>query len=156
MFESLTIREKRPIVFMKRTFQVVAGFYLVIGLIAGYRAYYQVHSLNLNASQQVLRSGSTIVTKVVTYARTPVTVKLELIQGAHSEELATQGVRDNEWAFFDPRPRQAAQTFILTSAILARFQNGPAQLRATATGRMQLSRVPPPLVRELAMEIGRE
>ena len=153
MFDSLTIRDARPLAFMKRTFQVAVGAYLVIGLIAGYRAWYQVHSLDLTTSGPTLRSGSPVTTKVVTYARTPVTVRLELIQGTHSEVLSTRGVRGNEWAFFDPRPRQASQTFLLTSEMLARFRKGPAQLRATATGRPQLSRLPPPLVRELAVDI---
>lgn len=155
MFDSLTIRDARPIAFMKRAFQIVIGAYLVIGMIAGYRAWYQVHSLDLNTSDQVLRAGSTITTKVVTYARTPVSVKLELTQGSHSEVLSTRGVRDNEWAFFDPRPQRASQTFILPTETLAHFQPGPAQLRATATGCPQLSRLPPPLVRELAVDIAR-
>ena len=153
MFDSLAIRDARPVAFMKRTFQVAVGAYLVIGLIAGYRAWYQVHSLDLNTTERTLHSGSEISTRVVSYARTPVTVKLELIQGSHSELLSTRGVHDNDWAFFDPRPRQASQTFLLSSETLAHFQKGPAQLRATATGRPQLSRLPPPLVRELAVEI---
>lgn len=153
MFDSLAIRDARPIAFVKRTFQVAVGAYLVIGLIAGYRAWYQVHSLDLTTSEPTLRSGSPITTRVVTYARTPVTVKLELIQGTHSEVLATRGVRSNDWSFFDPRPQQATQTVVLNSEALAHFQTGPAQLRATATGRPQLSRLPPPMVRELSVEI---
>ena len=153
MFESLTIRDPRPVALVKKAFQVAVGAYLVIGLIAGYRAFYQVHSLNLNTSERVLRSGSTITTRVVTYARGPVTLRLELIQGSHSEELSIAGVPGNDWAFFDPRPRQASKTFMVTSEVFARFQPGPAQLRATAIGRPQLSRLPPPLVRELAIEL---
>jgi len=153
MFDTLTIRDARPIAFVKRTFQVVVGAYLIIGLTAGYRAFYQVHSLDLNTSERVLRSGSTITTRVVTYARTPVSVRLELIQGSHSEDLSIRGVPDNDWAFLDPRPRHASLTFVLPSAVVARFQAGPAQLRVTAIGRPQLSRLPPPLVRELAIEL---
>ena len=37
MFDSLAIRDARPLALVKRTFQVVVGAYLVIGLIAGYR-----------------------------------------------------------------------------------------------------------------------
>jgi len=99
MFDSLIIRDARPLAFVKRTFQVVVGAYLIIGLIAGYRAFYQVHSLDLNTSERVLRRGSTITTRVVTYARTPVSVRLELIQGSHSEDLSIRGVPDNDWAF---------------------------------------------------------
>ena len=153
MFDSLTIQEARPVAFVKLAFWLIVGFYLVIGLIAGYRAFYQVHSLELDAGERVLRSGSAIDTNVVTYARGPVSVRLELIQGTHAEVLATRDVPGNEWAFFDPRPRQASQSFMLTPEVLAHFRKGPAQVRATATGRMQLSRLPPPLVRELAVEI---
>ena len=39
MFDSLAIRDARPIALVKRTFQVTVGAYLVIGLIAGYRAW---------------------------------------------------------------------------------------------------------------------
>jgi len=154
MFDTLTIRDARPIAVMKKTFQIGVAAYLVIGLIAGYRAWYQVHSLDLNSGEQTLHNGSAINTKVVSYARTPVTVKLELIQGTHSEVLSTRGLRGNEWGFFDPRPKQATQSFILPSETLAHFQKGPAILRATATGCKQLQRLPPPVVRELTVAIG--
>lgn len=155
MFESLTIPERRPIVFMKRTFQVIVGLYLLIGLIAAYRMFYQVHSLELRSSERVLRTGSTITTDLVSYARTPISIDLELIQGTHVEVLAWYEVSKNDWAFLDPRWRQASENFVVTPEVLARLQNGPAVLRATAFGRMQLSRVPPPVVREVAVEIQR-
>ena len=153
MFDNLTIRDTRPIALMKRVFQVAVAAYFAIGLTAGYRAFYQVHSLDLRTNGPTLHSGSVITANVVTYARVPVTVRLELIQGAHSEELLTKGVRDNEWAFLDPRPRYASQTLIVSPEVIGRFQNGPAHLRATAIGRMQLSHTPPPVVRDLAVEL---
>ena len=155
MFDNLTIRDTRPIAIVKRAFQILVSAYLVIGLIAGYRAFFQIHSLEVSANEQTLHSGSVITTNVVTYARVPITVKLELIQGAHSEELATKGVRDNEWAFLDPRPHHASQTLIITPEVLGHFQNGVGLLRATAIGRMQLSHTPPPVVREIPVEIQR-
>ncbi len=57
MFDN-TIRDTRPLAFMKKTFQVAVGAYLVIGLIAGYRAWYQVHSLDLRRSGTQLDSRS--------------------------------------------------------------------------------------------------
>lgn len=153
MFDNLTIRDTRPMGVVKRVFQVAVAAYFAIGLIAGYRAFYQIHSLNLSTNEATLHSGSAITTKVVSYARVPVTVRLELIQGMHSEVLLTKGVRGNEWAFFDPRPQYASQTFIVPADVLARFQNGRAQVRAIAIGRMQLSHTPPPMVREVAVEI---
>lgn len=155
MFQPLTIPERRPLTFTKRMLQVVIGCYLVIGLIAGYRMFFQIHSLELRSSYHVLHAGSTITTDIVSYARTPVSIDLELIQGTHVEELAWYEVSKNEWAFLDPRTRKKSENFVLTPEVLARFQNGPAQLRATGLGRMQLSRVPPPVVREVAVEIQR-
>ena len=155
MFETLTIHEARSISLLKTAFRVLVGTYLVIGLIAGYRAYYQVHSLQFDVSEKVIHVGSVVNTRIISYARTPISVRLELIQGGHAEELSRQNVHDNDWAFLDPRPKQALQTTILTADMLGGFQEGPARLRVTALGRPQLSRTPPPVVREQQVEIRR-
>lgn len=153
MFDGLTITESRSMGLVKRAFKVVLGMYLVIGLTAGYRAWFQVKSLQLQSTDSILRRGSAVETMVVSYARTPVEVRLELIQGSHSETFAVQRVPNNTWSFFDPRTRQASQSAVLTGDVLGRFEAGKALLRATATGRPQLTRLPPPLVRELVVEI---
>jgi hypothetical protein len=155
MFESPPIKDTRFSVLLKRAFLLVVGAYLVIGTMAAYRAWFQVKSLDLQSTDLILRSGSAIQTTVVSYARTQVEVRLELIQGTHSETLAVQHVPDNYLAFFDPRTRQAAQTAVLTPDVLSRFETGSAKVRATAVGRPQWTRLPPPLVRELAVEIQR-
>ena len=156
MFEDLAIKEACSIILFKRAFKLLVGAYLVIGLMAGYRAWYQVKSLQLESTDAVLRSGSAIETTVVSYARTPIEVRLELVQGAHSETFAVQHIPDNTWAFLDPRSLQASQTAVLTGNFLERFGTGKAKLRATAIGRPQLSRLPPPLVRELEVDIVHE
>ena len=153
MFDSLPIRDARPIALMKTGMRIVVALFCVIATVSGYRAYFQVRSLELNSAGRVLHSGSVIQTNVVISARTHVDMRIELIQGAHSETLAVQLVRGNYFAFFDPRPQRASQTVLLTAALLGRFQTGPAQIRATATGRPQWGRLPPPTVRELAVEI---
>ena len=43
----------------------------------------------------------------------------------------------------------------LTPAMLSEFDPGPATLRASAVGRPQWLRVPPPSIREQAVSIGR-
>ena len=154
MFESLTIREARSMVLLKRAFQLVVAVYLVIGLMAFYRMWFQVRSLELHSTDSILRPGSTIETNLGSYARTPIEVRLELVQGAHAETFALQHLPDNDWAFLDPRPRQASQTNVLTADVLNRFKAGKALVRATAVGRPQLSRTPPPVVREVEVEIG--
>jgi hypothetical protein len=153
MFNDSLIRERRPVVLLKRASLVLLSAYVVILLIAGYRAYYQVRKLELGSVDSVLRSGSTIKTAVVSYARTPIEMRLELIQGAHSETLAVQHVPDNEWALFDLRNRSASQTVVLTAEVLKKFKHGQALVRATAVGRPQWMRLPPPVVRELDVDI---
>lgn len=129
-----------------------AAVVLIIGLISTYRAWYQVKSIDLH-SESALRPGSIIETSVVSYGRTPVSVRLELIQDSHSEIVAAFRVRANNWAFFDPRTRHGAQRTFLTNGTLNNFQRGKALLRATATGVEQWTRLPPPLVREVPVEI---
>jgi hypothetical protein len=134
MFEQSSTREKGLVVLLGRAFLFVAGLYCVIALLAGYRAWYQVKSLELQSAESILHAGSAIKTRVVTYARTPVEVRLELIQGPHRETLAVQYVMDNYWAFMDPRSQQGSQTAVLSAEVLRHYQSGRAQLRATATG----------------------
>lgn len=110
-------------------------------------------SLQLQSTDSILRSGSTVETAVVSYARVPIEVRLELVQGNHSETLAVYQVPKNSWAFLDPRTQQASQNANLSDDVLSRFEAGKVLLRATATGRLQLTRLPPPLVRELVVEI---
>ena len=153
MFDSLSFRDARPIALMKKAILVLLALCLVTALASGYRAYFQVLSLELHLSARILRDGSVVQTTVASSGRTPVAVRVELIQGTHSETLAVQHVPDNSWAAFDPRPQRATQRVVLTPELLTRFRTGPAQVRATATGRPQWTRLPPPSVRESAVEM---
>jgi hypothetical protein len=138
---------------MKTTFLVLVGAYLLLGASSAYRAFYQVHSLDLDSGARELHAGSIVSTRIVSYARTHITVRLELIQGEVNEELASFIVAGNDWGFFDPRPRRETQAVVVTGTTLGRFRNGPALLRVTATGREQWMRLPPPVVRESAVLI---
>lgn len=80
-------------------------------------------------------------------------MQVDLIQGTHSERLLKLHLMGNELAFFDPRKQHASGSAVLTSQTLSRFQPGPARLRAVATGRHQWMRLPPPTMREMAVEI---
>lgn len=152
MFESLTIPEARPIVWLKRVFRFVIFALLAIGMVSSHRAYYQVRSLDLKAPYW-LSAGSIVETAVVSSGRTTVDVDVDLIQGTHSERLFHLRVPGSEIAFFDPRTRHGSQSFTLTSEVLARFQTGGARLRSVATGRPQWMRLPPPTIREMDVEI---
>ena len=155
MFDSLSYHDAWPVAWLKRAVLLCLTLCFLTALVSGHRAYYQVRSLELQLAEPVLRSGSVIQTAVAGSGRTTVAVRLELIQGAHSETLAVQHVRGNEWAAFDPRPQRASQRVVLTPELLARCQAGAAKVRATATGRPQWLRLPPPVVRESAVEIRR-
>jgi hypothetical protein len=140
---------------VKRACVTVAGVYLVLGMIAAYRALVQVHSLEIS-SPEVIQPGSEVNAMVVSYARVPLDWRIELVQDGHSEVIAVQRVPKNEWALLDPRTRESTQTGIVTADILGRFTDGKAIVRATVERRQQLGRHPPPVVREHVVELRRE
>jgi hypothetical protein len=152
MFEAPAIKTARPLLLLKKICLIVIGAYVAIGLTAGYRAYHQIKSVDLQ-TPPTLRAGSLVDSFVVTYGRTFVDVRLELIQGPQTETVSTHRISNNKWAFMDPRTRRVSNTSVLTEDVIKKFQPGHAVLRATATGLPQLGHVPPPLVREIAIEI---
>jgi hypothetical protein len=156
LFDPQQIKDTRTLAFLRRATFVIVAAHVIIFSISGYRAYFQVRSVELNSTERTLHSGSTLRASVVSYARTPVQLTLEMIQGGHSEKLAVRGVRDNEWALYDPRTQSGEVTVALTPELLARFQDGAALVRATAVGCKQWTRLPPPVVRELPVEIQHE
>jgi hypothetical protein len=171
MFEPL--KQKPPLVFiaLKRLCVLALSIYLVIGLISAYRAWYQVKSLELGiaGSGSVIRPndpraeviagvspGSLVEARLVSYARTTIDVRLELVQGEHAETLFVKTLRGNQWGFFDPRAKQATFGATLTAEVLDRFHAGPATLRATAIGREQWTRLPPPVIRNAEVVVQRK
>ena len=103
LFAELASPETRGLVFLKRAFLAVIVFHLLIGLVSSYRAWFQIHSVNLKASENVIHEGSIMQTSVVSYGRTSVDVTMELIQGGSVVALDQQRVRPNEFGFYDPR-----------------------------------------------------
>jgi hypothetical protein len=152
MFDELSIQDARPILWMKRVFVFVIVALLAIGMVSSHRAYFQVRSLELNAPH-LLSAGSVVNVSVVGSGRTQVDVDVDLIQGPHSERLHHMHLSGNELAFFDPRTQHASDNISLTAETLSKFQPGAARLRAVATGREQWTRLPPPTVREIEVEI---
>jgi len=152
MFDELAIQDARPILWLKRVFVFVIVVFLLIGAVSSHRAYFQVRSLDLRAPG-VLSAGSVVETSVVSSGRTMVDVEVDLIQGTHSERLLKLHLTGNKLGFFDPRKQHGSQSVALTAETLFKFQPGPARLRAVATGRHQWTRLPPPTVREMAVEI---
>jgi hypothetical protein len=152
MFEPVTIKDARPIVWLKRFIVAVFAALLVIGAISAHRAYFQVRSLDVNAPQ-TLTDGAAIDVAVVCSGRNMVDVEGALIQGEHSAALFNFRIPGNNLAFFDPRAQHAWKTTVLNNETLSQLQPGPAVLRVVATGRPQWGRRPPPTVRELSVTI---
>ncbi len=155
MFDSLTIKDARPILWLKRAFVAVIVALLAIGMVSSHRAYFQVRSLELNAPDH-LTDGSIVQSSVVSSGRTACDVVVELIQGTHSESLLKLHLSGNELGFFDPRTQHATDSVKLTAEILSKFKPGTARLRSVATGRHQWFRLPPPTVRELDVVIQKQ
>jgi hypothetical protein len=152
MFET-SVKPLRWVTVMKRVCIPLLTLYLIIGAISAYRAWYQVRRLNLSVANPVLRAGSAVDYSVVSYARTTLDVRVELIQGTHAELIGAIFLRGNDWGFFDPRNKSAAKTTFVPADLLSRFDEGNAVVRATATGREQWTRLPPPVIREVPVVI---
>ena len=155
MFDALTIRDARPILWLKRTFAAIIVALLAIGMVSAHRAYFQVRDLELNAPNE-LTVGSVVETSVVSSGRTTVDVVVELIQGTHTETLLKLRLKGNELGFFDPRKRYGTDSVTLTPEMLSKFQPGAARLRSVAIGRHQWFRLPPPTVREFDVVIQKQ
>jgi hypothetical protein len=156
---SVVHRWEEPLVprWVSRTVIAVAlATYVIPGLFSSYRAWVQVHSLDLNVPRREIRSGDTIRVNTISWARTYVYVDLLLVQGAHAETLAVHEVPKNHNPSIDPRWRRDSINLVLTDALLRGFDPGPAKIHVSAEGGPQWLRTPPPLVREAAVQLSRE
>lgn len=140
---------------LRRVRHVLVAVLLVNGLLAAssaYRAWRQVYSLSLDAPPTLV-AGTPLRADVVTSGRTTVDVTLELVQGARVATVGSLWLRGNRDGAMDPRPRRGSLKLSIPSRVLAGFVPGPARLRATAIGRSQWLRVPPPTVREVPVTL---
>jgi len=140
---------------LRRLIAPLLVVHVTLALWSGYRAIWQVLRLELEVPSVTIRAGATARYAVVSSGRVPVTVRLFLVQGAQVETLAVTRVRKGMPAGYDPRIFKAARTVVVGDSTLSRFAAGPAQLRAVAIGSMQWLRVPPPTIRETAVQIVR-
>ncbi|HKN67615.1 MAG TPA: hypothetical protein VJW73_15125 [Gemmatimonadaceae bacterium] len=142
---------------LRLLFWIVLPFVVVhvaLASISGYRAIVQVYSVQLETDTPMLHPGSTVDVAVATSGRATIDGVLELIQSAHAETVAVFRIPGHTNASYDPRTIRADRRVTLTSEQLARFNPGPARLRAIANGRSQWLRVPPPVIREQTVQIG--
>jgi hypothetical protein len=151
MFSELVITESRWLQLLKRCLLVLVIAHLIIGAISTYRAYFQIHRLNLRS--ETLREGLMIQGSIVTYGRTPVDVRIEIVQAERTVTVYEHHLAGNEFGFYDPRTKSASFSVLLDQQLIRKFESGPAVVRATAIGRHQWMRLPPPVVREIAVAI---
>ena len=144
------------IALVRKVLIVFVAVHIPLALWSGYRAIVQVQRLELSSTDHVMRGGSAIRVGVVSSGRTSVDMTLEMIQGARAETLGTRHVNGSRNPAYDPRFRRGSLAVALTPELLARFQPGAAVLHATARGRSQWLRTPPPEIRELPVEIDHE
>ena len=125
MFET-SVKPLRWMTVMKRVCVPLLTLYLIIGAISAYRAWYQIRRLSLSVSNPVLRPGSAVDYSVVSYARTTLDVRVELIQGAHTELIGTIFLRGNDGDSSIPA--------------INRLQKQPSFSRISSTGSMTATR----------------
>ena len=146
-------REERAMVLLRWLSTVVLSLYALFGLISAYRAWVQVKSLDLRVSTRELRPGASITVEAVSWARTTVTVRVELVQDGRSDTLEVLRIPSNHVASLDPRTRAARRSIVLGEQRLRRVHTGQAMIRASAIGGPQWLRTPPPLIRILPVVI---
>ncbi len=138
---------------MRKVLVALVIVHIPLALWSGYRAIVQVQRLDLITTGRMLHDGSAIRAGVVSSGRVTVDLFLEMIQGTRAETLGVRQVVTSGNPAYDPRFKRASMSVVLTPELLAPFQPGAALVRATAHGRAQWMRTPPPEVREVAVEI---
>ena len=128
---------------------------LPIGAMSSYRAWVQIKDLTLTTTSPVLTPGVVVRADLASWARTESDARIELVQGSHVVMLGEVYVRRNHEPVFDPRPQHGSVVVTISPEMLAQFQPGPATLHASAVGRPQWMRVPPPTIRDQAVTIAR-
>ncbi|MEP6571385.1 MAG: hypothetical protein ABJD11_01775 [Gemmatimonadota bacterium] len=135
------------VIWVRRALSLVALVFIVLATISGYRALVQVYDLSLEADG-VVAPGAVVQVAAISSGRNSVDVRLDLIQSGRVETLAFESIPYNGIASLDPRPARRAFSVVLPAELWNRFHSGAASLRATAIGRSQWLRTPPPTVRE--------
>jgi hypothetical protein len=120
--------------------------------ISGYRAIVQIYRVEVHGPD-TLRVGSVLYLDITTSGRVTSSGTLEMVQGTRRDTLGWFRIPDNHVGTFisqslNPLPVRDSFPILVSAAILADFDAGPAVLRATGTGAKQWMRLPPPTIRE--------
>jgi hypothetical protein len=153
LFNPRLYEEPRSFTVVRRALLTLFSIHICFATFAGYRAIVQVKSLELDAPAEPLREGSAITAHGVSWNRTWVTLRLMLEQGTVAETLGVHVINTSWIASWNPIPQHGEITVHLDPEMLAHFQSGAATLRATAIGRPQWMRTPPPTVRSIPVQL---
>lgn len=145
--------ESRVVLWVRRAVITIACVHMVFFCWSIFRRLRQVLRIDLQASSLVLAPGSTVTYDVITSGEVPNRIRLELVQGAHTEVLHEQRGALNTISAYDPRVFRYTPTVRITQALLSGFNPGPATLRLTGFGAQKLLHTPAPRVRELAVQL---
>jgi hypothetical protein len=148
-FEARFVKDEPYLVVLRRLTLLVCTAFVLVGGFAGYRAWVQVRSVDIRPTGRALAPGATITVDAVSWARTYVTVRVQLVQGTHAETLAARVIGTNAVPSLDPRWRRQRIMVPITRDLLQRYRPGEARLVATAVGLPQWMRTPPPVVRSV-------
>jgi hypothetical protein len=149
------VREEPQFFVLRVVTTWVCVLFAVFASWSGYRAIVQVKSLELRPVPGALHAGSTVTADAVSWARNYVSVRVELVQDAHRETIGWQQIGTHGVPSLDPRWERATVSATLTPALLDRYHDGEARIVATALGRSQWMRVPPPTIREARVMLRR-
>ena len=119
--------------------------------LSGFRAWVQVYDVDLRTSSSSAAPGTRIVANIETSGRIAIDVDIVANQGARTILLGSMRIPSNEQAIYDPRPRRDSIAVSLTSQDLKAILPGPVAIIATAKGRPQFTRMPPPLIKHLVL-----
>ena len=138
---------------LRRVLVLPIALLLSAGAVASYRAYVPVSRLELEVRDPALHPGTPLRVHMLSSGRGPIEVRVELVQGAHNEVVAVQRIHSRRWGVWDPRTVEHSLNTSVAGPMLAHFTNGPAVLRAVALGAPAWLLQPPPVVREIPVEI---
>jgi hypothetical protein len=146
-------REPVAVLWVRRVCIAAFGLHMAFFTWSIYRRLRQIIHIEVTASSSVLTPGATVSYDVIASGEVRNRIRLELVQGTHSETLREELSRVNSISSYDPRIFRYIRTITVTPALLSRFEHGPATLRLTGFGSQKLLQTPAPRVRDLPVQI---
>jgi len=123
--------------------------------LSGFRAWVQVYDVELHASTNRATPGTRIVANVETSGRIGIDITMVANQGGRTVTLGSMRIPSNEQAIYDPRPRHDSLVVSLDADMLQQISAGSVAITATATGRPQFTRMPPPVIKQITLTVPR-